>query len=214
VARDTQTITDRVALSDGSAPLQLQIREQFPDFTLVLDLVHAVEYLWKGANALLGETHPERTLWVKERTRQMLSGQTAGLIAELRDRAGASDTPANVGSVLESVAGYYERNLLCMRYDLYLAAGWPIATGVIEGACRHLVKDRCELSGMRWTRLGAETLLHLRSVVENGDWEAFHTYRRRQRLRDLYGREPQPEKAEIERIGSISSLRLIDCQAA
>jgi hypothetical protein len=88
--------------------------------------------------------------------------------------------------VLLSVAAYYERNLAYMRYDRYLAAGWPIASGVIEGACRHLVKDRCELSGMRWTQVGAEALLRLRSVAENRDWERFHAYRRRQRQLGMY----------------------------
>jgi hypothetical protein len=80
-----------------------------------------------------------------------------------------------------------------MHYDSYLAAGWPIATGVIEGACRHLVKDRCELSGMRWTQSGAEARLPLRSVAENGDWEAFHSFRRSQRQETLYGKTLQSE---------------------
>ena len=68
-----------------------------------------------------------------------------------------------------------------MQYDQYLAAGFPIATGVIEGACRHIVKDRCELSGMRWTQPGAEALLNLRCVSENGDFEGYHAYLRTKR---------------------------------
>jgi hypothetical protein len=218
LARESPLITHRVALTDGSAPLQTQVQVQFPEFTLVLDLVHAAEYLWEGANALLGETDVGRTAWVKERTLQMLSGQTQELIAELRVLAGASETRAGARPVLARVANYYERNLPYMHYDLYLAAGWPVATGVIEGACRHLVKDRCELSGMRWTQSGAEELLHLRCVSENGDWEAFHEFLRRERLSEHYGREPQ-SKEEIEpiapdRIASVPRLRLIDCQAA
>ena len=70
--------------------------------------------------------------------------------------------------------------------NVYLANGWPMASGVIEGACRHLVKDRMELSGMRWTQEGAEQLLHLRSVAENGEWDAYHHFRRRQRHTRLY----------------------------
>ena len=73
-----------------------------------------------------------------------------------------------------------------MRYDEYLARGWPIATGVIEGACRHLAKDRCDLSGMRWTLDGAEALLALRCVHDNGDWDAFHAFRRQHRHQQLY----------------------------
>ena len=74
-----------------------------------------------------------------------------------------------------------------MDYPTYLAQGWPIASGVIEGACRHFVKDRCELSGMRWTQVGAENLLRLRAVAENGDWDAYHRYRQQQRHCRLYG---------------------------
>jgi hypothetical protein len=218
LARESPTIRHRVALTDGSAPLQKQVQVHFPEFTLVLDLVHAAEYLWEGANALLGETDPGRTAWVKERILRMLSGQTPALIAELRVLAGASETKTGARPVLARVANYYERNLAYMRYDLYLAAGWPVATGVIEGACRHLVKDRCELSGMRWTKSGAEELLHLRCVSENGDWEAFHEFLRRERLSEHYGREPQSEEpiepVAPDRIAAVPRLCLIDCQAA
>ena len=74
-----------------------------------------------------------------------------------------------------------------MDYATYLRRGWPIGTGVVEGTCRHLVKDRMELSGMRWTVPGAEAILALRAVNENGDWEAFHTFRRTERHHRLYG---------------------------
>jgi len=190
-------IRDQVALTDGSDALQKRVQTQFPDFTLVLDCIHAIEYLWKAANALLGETSPQRTTWVRVRAQQMLSGQTGVLIDDLR--AIASTAEAVVGETLLSVAAYYERNQAYMRYGEYLADGWPIATGVIEGACRHLVKDRCELSGMRWTQSGAEALLQLRSVAENGDWEAFHAFRRTQRQVTAYGRMPsnQPH-AELQ----------------
>lgn len=188
-------IRDQVALTDGSDALQERVQAQFPDFTLVLDCIHAIEYLWKAANALLGETAPQRTDWVKQRVQQMLSGQTTALIADLQALAATAE--ASPRKTLLAVAAYYQRNQAFMRYDQYLAAGWPIATGVIEGACRHLVKDRCELCGMRWTQAGAEALLQLRAVAENGDWEAFHAFRRAQRQYTLYGKtlpnEPQVE---------------------
>lgn len=190
-------IRHKVALTDGSQALQERVQAQFPDFALVLDCIHAIEYLWKAANALLGETAFERTDWVQTRSLWMLSGQTQALIDDLHQTARTPDCSAETSERLLSVAGYYERNQAFMHYDRYLAAGWPIATGVIEGACRHLVKDRCELSGMRWTQAGAEALLQLRSVAENGDWEAFHAFRRAQRQIELYGKavpsEPQVE---------------------
>jgi hypothetical protein len=185
--RDGPTIVDRVALTDGSAPLQERVQAAFPGYTLVLDFIHALGYLWKSANALLGEKAPTRTGWVRERALQLLSGQTQTVIDELRDLASAPERTPVQRETLETVAGYYERNAAFMAYDRYLARGWPIATGVVEGACGHLVKDRCEQSGMRWTQAGAEALLRLRSVAENGDWERFHAYRRAKRHREVYG---------------------------
>ena len=88
--------------------------------------------------------------------------------------------------VLHQVRNYLQRNQPFMDYAYYLQQGWPIGTGVIEGVCRHLVKDRIELSGMPWTVDGAEALLALRAVNENGDWDAFHAFRREQRHKQLY----------------------------
>jgi hypothetical protein len=184
--RESRHIVDRVALTDGAEALQTCVQTQFPDFTLILDFIHADEYLWKAANALLGETAPERTAWVEARTLQMLSGQITPLIVDLNEIAAHPQTSPTARKTLLCVAAYYARNQAYMQYDQYLASGWPIASGVIEGACRHLVKDRCELSGMRWTQAGAEALLRLRSVAENGDWESFHAYRRRQRQLRVY----------------------------
>jgi len=84
-----------------------------------------------------------------------------------------------------------------MDYRTYLKNGWPIASGVIEGACRHFVKDRCERSGMRWSQSGAENLLHLRAVAENDDWDAYHDFRRRKRHSRLYG-TPFPDQPALE----------------
>ena len=117
---------------------------------------------------------------------QILSGQTGQLISELRTLAQASNTRKTGQEQLNKTANYFERNLPYMDYRSYLAQGWPIASGVIEGACRHVVKDRFELSGMRWTRVGAESLLHLRVVAINGDWEDYHHFRKRQRHHRLY----------------------------
>ncbi len=193
-ARDGTHIARRVALTDGSQALQERVQRQFPTFTLVLDLIHVTEYLWKAANALRGETDPRRTAWVKTRTLQLLRSQNAAVVADLRHLAQTATCPRRARTVLTKVAAYLERNAPYMDYGTYLAQGWPIATGVIEGACRHLVKDRCELSGMRWTIDGAEALLHLRCVHENGDWDAYHAFRRRQRHLRLYA-VPYPDEA-------------------
>jgi hypothetical protein len=185
--REGQHIEHRVALTDGAEPLQDKILDFFSRFTLVLDIIHASEYLWNVANALLGETHPERTVWIKKHLLHILSGQTETVIQALEDRRQDPDTSPAQRNVLKSTIGYYRRNLPYMRYDRYLARGWPIGTGVVEGACGHLVKDRMEQSGMRWTLSGAEAILDLRAVRINDDWDAYQTFRRERQYRQLYG---------------------------
>ena len=87
---------------------------------------------------------------------------------------------------LQTVCNYLEKNLPRMRYDEYLAAGYPIASGVIEGACRYVVKDRMERAGMRWTVAGAQAMLDLRTTYVNGQWHEFQSYRIQQERKRLY----------------------------
>jgi hypothetical protein len=185
--REGQHISQRVALTDGAEPLQKQMLACLPDFPLVLDIIHAVEYLWKAGTALYGETDPCRTQWVEAQTLQLLSSHTEQVICLLEDKADALMHNGQAAKMLRGVTNYFQRNLPYMDYAEYLRRGWPIGTGVIEGTCRHLVKDRMELSGMRWTVAGAGALLALRSINENGDWEDFHAFRRAQCHQDLYG---------------------------
>lgn len=180
-------IQHKIALCDGCQALQTRIAKYFPDFSQVLDFIHANEYLWKVANALFGETNDQRFEWMKTRTLQLLSGKTKHLIAEFRLLAKQPKLSKRKRTQLIQTANYFERNLPFMDYPTYLAQGWPIASGVIEGACRHFVKDRCELSGMRWSQSGAENLLRLRAVAENNDWDDYHAYRKLQRHARLYG---------------------------
>ena len=60
-----------------------------------------------------------------------------------------------------------------MNYPKALSSGWPIATGVIEGAYRHIVRDRFDITGARWSLDGAEAILKLRTVSQNGDWPEY-----------------------------------------
>jgi hypothetical protein len=195
--RQGSHIQHQVALCDGCEALQSRLANQFSDFTQVLDFIHADEYLWNVANSLLGETNEQRIPWMAEHTLQMLSGQTEQLIADFRCLSQAPATTSNQREQLIQAANYFERNLPYMDYPTYLARGWPIASGVIEGACRHFVKDRCELSGMRWNQDGAEHLLRLRAVAENDDWDTYHDFRKRQRHARLY-RSPFPSQTALE----------------
>lgn len=194
---DAAAIRHRVALTDGAAALQQQVVAHFPAYTLVLDIIHATEALWEAANALLGERHPQRTAWVRGHLCALLAGQTATVIGALQQAADTPTCTADQRAVLARVAGYYQRNAPYMRYDAYLAQGWPIGTGVVEGACGHLVKDRLDQSGMRWTLAGAQAVLDLRAVRLNGDWDAYWAFHRRQQQHRLYGMaRPCPPPAE------------------
>lgn len=186
--QDGAHIQARVALCDGCEALQLRLATHLPDFTILLDFIHASEYLWKVANVLLGETNPSRIEWMAEKTLLMLSGKTDQLIADFLCQAQLEQTSVVQCTQLKLTAHYFERNFPYMDYPTCLPKGWPIASGVIEGACRHFVKDRCERSGMRWTQAGAESLLRLRAIAENGDWDAYHTYRKGQRHLWLFGK--------------------------
>jgi hypothetical protein len=188
--RDGPHFRQRVALTDGDESLQDRVREQLPQFTLVLDIIHASEYLWNAANALMGETHPDRNAWVGEQLLQILSGQTRTVIQTLDTLAQDPSLSSAQRQALNKAVGYFQRNLPHMRYDQYLTQGWPIGTGVIEGACRHLVKDRMERSGMRWTKQGAQAVLNLRAVRVNDDWDDYHLFHRQRQHQRLYGLHP------------------------
>jgi len=194
---DNAAIKWRIALTDGCEPLQNRVHEAFPKFIRILDLMHAISYLWKASDTWFGKGSENGKSWVRSKILAMLKGQTAAIITEIRGWASKPDRPTNI-KVLETSAGYFERNISAMRYDEYLAKGWPIATGIIEGACRYIVKDRCERTGQRWTETGAEAMLHLRCVHGNGHWDDYHAFRRAQRSREIYGREPQsPTETDV-----------------
>ncbi|HEX6139631.1 MAG TPA: hypothetical protein VF013_04105 [Candidatus Limnocylindria bacterium] len=183
---DGPQIEQRVALTDGADALQRALRTALPDTPLVLDVIHALEHLWEAATGLLGERHPERTAWVRDRLALLLEGHVLDVVADLRTLADGPTLSPTIRALLARTAGYYERNAPHMRYDAYLASGWPIGTGVVEGACRHLVKDRLEQAGMRWTRRGAQSLLDLRAVRLDGQWDAYWRFHRQQQHRRRY----------------------------
>jgi hypothetical protein len=185
--REGPHLHTRVALTDGAEALQRHMQAKLPGFTLVLDIIHVAEHLWQAGTALYGETDAQRDAWVEAQMYDLLCSHTDAVIQRLDEQAQALPLSSSAGKVLRQVAHYLERNRDYMDYAEYLHQGWPIATGVIEGTCRHLVKDRMELSGMRWTVTGAGALLALRAVNENGDWDEFHDFRRTQRHRRLYG---------------------------
>lgn len=196
--RDGRHIRARVALTDGAESLQQHMTTAFPTYTLILDIIHASEYLWDTATALLGETNPARTSWVAAKLDLVLAGQTDMVIVQLTQEAAHPRWTETQRKAIERTLGYYERNQAYMRYDHYLAQGWPIGTGVVEGACGHLVKDRMEQAGMRWSQDGAQAILDLRAVRLNNDWDAYWQFHRQQQHERLYGAAPAAASPEAQ----------------
>lgn len=182
--RDPQRNKTRVALSDGERALQILIDQTLP-VTLILDLLHALEKLWKAAYVFHPEGSPEAELWVRIRTLRVLGGKVSQVVKGLRQSVTKLRLRGVKRKTLLGVAGYLYRNRTRMRYDQYLAKGWPIASGPVEGACKNLIKDRMERSGMRWTEAMAEAIVKLRAIYLSGDFDrywSFHVERDQQRL--------------------------------
>jgi hypothetical protein len=148
-----------------------------PERVEVLDLLHVTPRLWQAARLLYGDQGPEVVPFVRQRLTQVLQGKVGAVIRALRRLAAIQGLRGAKRRALHRICGYLRRNRERMRYDEYLRAGYPIASGVIEGACRHLVKDRLERAGMHWTPQGAQAMLDLRSMWIAGQWETFQEYR-------------------------------------
>jgi hypothetical protein len=195
--REGAHIQHRVALTDDAEALQKQVQTHGPQHTLVLDIVHATEYLWDTTNVLLGETHPHRLAWVRAYLEPLLAGQTNAVITALEAEGKDPTCTMRQRQAGRRTVGYDRPNRAYMRYDEYLAHGWPIGTGVVEGACGHLVKDRMEQAGMRWTQAGAQGILDLRAVRLHGHWDIYWLFHRQQPHQRLYGHSiPVPVLAE------------------
>jgi len=140
-------LVHRVALTDGGEALQQQRLDQLPTFTLVLDIIHATEYLCEAANACWGETAAQRLPWGQPALSWLLDNRLDTLLNHLDAQAIA--LPPAQQLTLARVSAYLRRNRPFMDYPRYLAQDWPLDTGLVEGACRHLVKDPFEQAGRR-----------------------------------------------------------------
>ena len=127
--------------------------------------------------------------FVEERLRDLLQGRVGYVIAGLRRRLSGGGLHGSKRKVVKSAVEYLSNNRDHMRYDSYLAAGYPIGSGVAEGACRHLVKDRMEQTGMWWTVEGAQAMLHVRALYLNDQWEEFLEFRVEREQARLYDRD-------------------------
>ena len=143
----------------------------------ILDVIHVSSYVWSAGRALYGKSESSVESFVRDRLLRILQGQAQGVIRGLRRMATERGLSGQRLKEATTACNYLENNLERMRYDEYLAAGYPIASGVIEGACRHLVKDRMERTGMRWREPNAGAMLFVRALEVTGLWEPFQIHR-------------------------------------
>ncbi|MBI4545647.1 MAG: ISKra4 family transposase, partial [Gemmatimonadetes bacterium] len=141
--------------------------------TIVLDVFHVLQYLWKAGLACAAEGSVELEEWVFERLGRILRGEASQVAAGMRRSATKRGLSREQRKGVDSCADYLLKYKGYLAYHQYLAAGMPIASGVIEGACRHLVKDRLALTGARWRLTGAEAVLRLRALRSSGDFDAY-----------------------------------------
>jgi hypothetical protein len=179
-----------IALVDGDnhqiALIQDQAARRGVAVTIVIDFIHVLEYLWDAAWCFHPPRDPAIEAWVIAQGLDILHGRVPAVIARIRDLAAAH--PPRPGSehakIIRKTLSYLANKQPYLDYPRALANGWPIATGVIEGACRHLVGDRMGITGARWSTDGAQAILWLRAIRANGDLDAYwawHIAREHQR---------------------------------
>lgn len=156
------SLWDVAEMHFGNAPLVIPI----------LDIIHVSTYVWEAA-ALFHASADERKAFTRDRLLKILRGEVKGVVRGLRRMGSLAKLGNDKRRDLERICGYFEKHQHRMRYNEYLSAGYPIASGVIEGACGHLVKDRMERSGMRWTLEGARCMLNVRAVFQSDYWNKF-----------------------------------------
>lgn len=175
LARDPARQKTVLCLMDGEKKLRDEQHAWLPRAIGILDIWHVIERLWFVAYCFHKEQSPEAERFVEDRLRALLEGRVGYVIGYFRrlQLSPPKTLTAAQRHTINSAITYFENNREYMKYDDYLAAGYPIGSGVAEGACRHVVKDRLELTGMRWTVAGAQAMLHLRALYLNGDWTTY-----------------------------------------
>jgi len=193
-----------VALVDGNAHQIRRIRAHAgdlgADITVVVDFIHVAEYIWKAAWALFDKGDRASEAWVEGHIQRILDGRSPVVVQALRQMITKRGLSGQDAKPLKKAANYLHKLRNYIRYDQFLEAGLPIATGVIEGACRHLVKDRMDVTGARWGLRGAEAVLRLRALKSSGDLDRYWAFHHRKELeRNHLNNYAADEMSELRR---------------
>ena len=182
--RDPRHVKTWVAVVDGNKDQLRSLRKLAQryrvDLVIIVDFIHVCEYVWKASLAFYGEDDPAREEWVRERLLRILCGHASDVAAGMRRSATLRGLSSTTREPVDDCANYLLKYSPFLHYDDYLAAGFPIASGVIEGACRHLLKDRMDVTGARWSLAGAEAVLRLRALRSSGDFDEYWRFHERQ----------------------------------
>jgi len=183
IKRNPQKDKKIVALVDCGSGLEKGILEMIKSNDLeenleaiIADIVHVSEYIWKASNAIFGEKSKFRTGWVRSILKELLEGDIEKVIEGLLTTKNKQKISERKKEQIDKTIRYLKNHGHKMDYKTYLEKGYPISTGLIEGCCGHLIKDRMENSGMRWSIQGAQNVIDLRSVKKNDDWAGFMKY--------------------------------------
>ena len=175
-----------VALVDGNRQqidaITSQATARGVTVAIVIDFVHVLEYLWKAAWTFYYPGDPDAETWVADHARTVLTGRAVDAAATIRHHAEAAGFAGNERKGADEAVAYLTRKAPHLDYATALASGWQIATGIIEGAARHLIADRMDITGARWTTPGAEAVLRLRAVITNGDFDEYWRWHQQQEL--------------------------------
>ena len=178
--RDPEHARPCLALVDGNNDQiqQIEAQAQARSITvmILIDCIHGFGYVWLAAWCFFAAGDPEARIWVQEQVLAILQGKASLVAAAMRRKATMLGLDADQRKGVDKCAKYLLNKQAYLDYPTALARGWPIATGIIEGACRHLVKDRMDLTGARWGLQGAESVLKLRALVSNGDFYTYWAY--------------------------------------
>jgi hypothetical protein len=178
--RDPKQEKHWVALVDGENQqlkiLKRMANKQGVDLTIIVDIIHVIEYLWKAGRAFHPKSGPELEKWVQYRILKILEGKAGLMAGGMRRSATVKKLTEKQREPVETCATYLKNKAPYLKYDRYLDLGFPIATGVIEGACRHLVKDRMDITGAKWRLTSAEAVLRLRALRSSNDFDEYWTF--------------------------------------
>lgn len=186
-SRDPGHAQEWVVLVDGNEQ-QIRLVTQAAKaagvtITVILDVIHVLEYIWAAGLALHPGDRTGTESWVLSRMHEILEGHASLVAAGMRRSATRRDLDPDRRKAVDKAADYLLGYKAYLRYDEALPRGYPIASGVIEGACRHLVNSRMNRSGARWSLSGAEAILRLRSLVKSGDFDDYWKFHEAQEQR-------------------------------